>query len=96
MPAAPPAREEPAKPMSSEQRNEIRALFAALGVANAREQFDLVEVLTGVRLRSVVDLDAKNAGMLIPRLRKRVESRSATTTGNAWNDREEDTWIDNL
>lgn len=96
MPAAPPTRDEPAKPMSSEQRNEIRALFATLGVASAREQFALVEVLIGVRLQSVVSLDAKNAGVLIPRLRRRVESRSTVSTGNTWDDREEDTWIDNL
>lgn len=87
---------EAAPPMTGEQRAEIRDLFAQLDVRTAREQFDLVDILIGIRLRSVADLDAKNAAVLIPRLRKRVASQAKTSIGNSWADREEDTWIDNL
>ncbi|MCS3442811.1 hypothetical protein [Microbacterium phyllosphaerae] len=91
-----PSDDEHQRPMSPEQREEIRALFSTLGIAVAQEQFGIVDALIGVRLQSVTDLDSKNAGVLIPRLRKRVESRQRTPSGNSWNDREEDTWIDNL
>ena len=84
--------------MRNEQRDEIRSLFASLGLATAREQFELVNVLIGVRLNSVTELTATNASALIHRLRERVSSRSKSKalTGNSWADREEDTWIDRL
>lgn len=87
---------EPVSPMTGEQRAEIRTLFSQLHVRAAREQFDLVDVLIGIRLRSVADLDTKSAAALIPRLRKRVASQAKISTGNSWADREEDTWIDIL
>lgn len=96
VPDEPPIRVERREPMSWEQRDAIRSLFSTLGISAAQEQFKLVEILIGVRLHSVTDLDSKNAGLLIPRLRNRVDSRLKTPSGNSWNDREEDTWIDNL
>lgn len=87
---------EPLPPMTDEQRAEIRALFSQLRIPTAPEQFDLVDVLIGKKLHSVADLDKKNAAVLIPRLRARVASRSKTSSGDSWTDREEDTWIDNL
>lgn len=91
-----PAAAEHVPPMTGEQRAEIRALFSELHVRTAREQFDVVDVLIGIRLHSVADLDRKNAAALIPRLRARVTSQSKISTGDSWTDREEDTWIDNL
>ncbi|WP_429462431.1 hypothetical protein [Microbacterium sp. ZKA21] len=82
--------------MTEAQRVEIRNLFAALDISTAREQFELVHVLVGARIQSVADLDATKAAALVPRLRKRVESQSRQSTGSSWDDREEDTWIDNL
>lgn len=86
----------PVSMMRTEQREEIRSLFGSLGLTTAREQFELVNTLIGVRLNSVTELDATNASVLIHRLGMRVESRSKSSTGNAWADREEDTWIDRL
>lgn len=86
----------PPAPMTAEQRGQIRDLFAILGVSTAHEQFRLVDVLVGVRLRSVGELTSKSAAILIPRIRERVESHSRSQTGNSWTDREEDTWIDKL
>lgn len=91
-----PPRVDVVQPLSPEQRDEIRVLFAQLGITSAQEQFALVEVLIGLRLQSVAGLDSKNAAALIPRLRKRVDSRSKSSSGSAWDTREEDTWIDNL
>lgn len=85
-----------AQPMTEGQRAQIRRIFATLGVSTASEQFDLVHVLVGVRLKSVADLDSKTAATLIPRLSKRVQSRERDSTGDSWADREDDTWIDKL
>lgn len=82
--------------MTGSQRTEIRSLFAALAVSDARGQFDLVNELIGVRLVSVGDLTALDAQRLIPILRGRVATRSRASTGSSWSDRDEDTWIDKL
>lgn len=97
-PVDPRVRAAPIPMMRNEQRDEIRSLFASLGLATAREQFELVNVLIGVRLNSVTELAATNASALIHRLRERVDSgpKSKASTGNSWADREEDTWIDRL
>ncbi len=83
-------------PLTDTQRVELRTMFAALEKTTAREQFALVEELIGVRLARVGDLSSPSASLLIERLRKRVASHSRTSTGSAWDDREEDTWIDRL
>lgn len=82
--------------MTDEQRSIIRNQFAQLGLRTAPEQFALVDELTGVRLSSVAELRAVQASLLIERLRGRVASAQRESTGNAWADREEDTWIDRL
>ncbi|MEW1962959.1 hypothetical protein AB0269_10930 [Microbacterium sp. NPDC077644] len=89
---------EPERPasMTDAQRGEIRGLFAKLGKTTAHEQFALVDELIGVRLQRVTDLTSSNASLLVHRLRQRVDSQTRISTGNAWTDREEDTWIDRL
>lgn len=86
----------PQPPMTDEQRGTIRELFGELGLRAAREQFALVEQLTGIRLSSVAELRSVQASLLIDRLRARVASARRTTTGDAWADRDEGTWIDKL
>ncbi len=82
--------------LSLKQRQAIRELFAQLGVTDARAQFDMVAELTGVRIASVVELEAETANVLLHMLRGRVASSGRANTGNAWADRDEDTWIDRL
>jgi len=82
--------------MTSEQRLEIRALFAALQVGDARTQFAVVKELTGSEITAVHQLSAASAHRLIGQLNARVREAGARRTGNAWLDREEDTWIDRL
>jgi DNA polymerase-3 subunit epsilon len=83
-------------PLSPAQRQGIRELFAQLGVTEARAQFELVAELTGVRIASVAELGAEPANVLLQMLRSRVARCGHDTTGNAWADRDEDTWIDRL
>lgn len=82
--------------MTDEQREDVRALFAQLGIATAREQFAVIEELTGTRISAVADLQASTAHRAILGLRRRLETRGQVTTGNAWDDRDAPTWIDQL
>lgn len=83
-------------PMTDSQRSEIRDLFARLDVATAALQFEATAELTGVRINSVGELDAATAHRLIGALKRRVVSSGRVASGNSWDDREEDTWIDRL
>lgn len=92
-----PAEEQAAPtPMTAHQRQTIRDLFAQIGVVTARAQFDVVAELTGVRIASVTELGVGPANALIQMLRGRASRAGHVNTGNAWADREEDTWIDRL
>lgn len=86
------------RPMTPEQRAQIRELFNELGVIDARAQFDVVKELTAVDIARVVDVSAATAQRLIEGLRRRL-SKSATPRaagGTAWDQREGDTWIDKM
>lgn len=82
--------------MSDSQRTAIRALFQALGITSAREQFDQVAEMTGKRIAAVGELDARTANTLISLMKARVNGLGRSSTGNSWDDRQEDTWIDRL
>jgi len=83
-------------PMTALQRQTISELFAQVGVVDADAQFDIVAELTGVRITSVAQLEVGQANVLIQMLRGRAARSGHVNTGNAWADREEDTWIDRL
>jgi hypothetical protein len=83
-------------PITSRQREMVRELFAQLGIADARGQFDLVAELTGVRITAVNQLTMADTNTLIRMLTARVTNVGRQHTGNAWADRAEDTWIDQL
>ncbi|MWV51624.1 hypothetical protein GRS96_20375 (plasmid) [Rathayibacter sp. VKM Ac-2803] len=82
--------------MTQATRGQIRQAFAKLGVTTAREQFKVATELTGLQITSVADLTQRQAQTLLISLTRRVESAGARRTGNAWADRDEDTWIDKL
>lgn len=84
------------KQMTESQRQMIREACGQLGVLTAKDQFDLVEETIGIRIISVAELRQDQAQNLIYRLQSRVGSLGKKNTGNSWDDREEDTWIDKL
>jgi DNA polymerase-3 subunit epsilon len=91
-PAAEPA-------MSDATRARVRQSFAELGITTAREQFAMVAELTGQKVASVAEMTQKQALSLLLGLSRRIESARTSSkqgTGNAWVDRDEDTWIDKL
>lgn len=83
-------------PMTDDQRAAIRSHFHELGISDAKAQFAVVKELTGTTIQSVRELSGLTAHRLIGGLRKRVQNAHKVHTGNAWDDREEDTWIDRL
>ena len=52
--------------------------------------------LTGTEIARVGDLSAANAHRVIEGLEARVRDAGRQYTGNAWTDRDEETWIDRL
>ncbi len=82
--------------MSAEQRATIRALFAELGLADAKSKFAAVGELTWTAIGSVSELTASRAAGVINGLHSRIDAMSRSRTGNAWVDREGETWIDRL
>ena len=82
--------------MSDATRGQVRQAFARLGVTTAREQFAVVAELTGQHITSVAGLTQRQAQTLLLSLSRRVEAATTRSTGNAWADRAEDTWIDKL
>jgi len=82
--------------MTDSQRHSIRLGFQELKIADAREQFAVVLELTGQNITSVAQLEARHAQTLIFGLDEKIKTSGRQNTGNAWDDREEDTWIDKL
>jgi hypothetical protein len=82
--------------ITPEQRTRVRDAFARLGVTEARAQFEIVYELTAQRVRSPDELQARHAQALVERLADRLRTQNIQRTGNAWDDREDDTWIDKL
>ena len=82
--------------ISPNQRSVIRDAFGRLGISDAREQFKVVYELTAQQARSPAELQARHAQALISGLADRIRALGVARSGNAWDDREEDTWIDRL
>lgn len=82
--------------MTETQREAIRSRFAVLGIDNASEQFAVVRELTGQTVSSVGEVTAEQAQRLIDSLTSRIRRAGRTTSGNAWTDRDSETWIDKL
>jgi hypothetical protein len=83
-------------PMSPSQRDAIRKAFGQLGITDVRGQFAMVKEMTGQEIGSVQQLESRHAQTLIYRLTDKINTSGRKNTGNAWDDREEDTWIDKL
>lgn len=82
--------------MTASQREIIRGLFSQLAISDARRQLEVVHELTGVRVSAVAEVDSRVANTLIAMLPGRIHRIGKENTGNSWDDREEDTWIDRL
>jgi hypothetical protein len=84
-------------PIRDEQVQHIRDAFAAAGIEGQDDRKTLIESVSSRPVGSLRDLLAVEASLILATLKKRVEAKPVKeSTGSAWDDREEDTWIDKL
>lgn len=82
-------------PIKPEQIQIIREAFEKAGVASQDERKALIESVLAREVASLRKLKAVEARRILQRI-EGLHSRKAESTGSAWDNREEDTWIDKL
>lgn len=82
-------------PVRPEQVAKLRREFERAGIMGQEERKEIVESVTGRPVASLHDLqDVEGQRILV--LVKGINPRKPDRTGTAWDDREEETWIDKL
>lgn len=82
-------------PIKTEQIQAIRDAFERAGVEGQDDRKALIESVVLREVSSIRELRAVD----VPRILQRIEglrSSKPASTGSAWDNREEDTWIDKL
>ncbi|MDR6688976.1 DNA polymerase-3 subunit epsilon [Arthrobacter sp. 1088] len=82
-------------PIKPEQVQEIRAAFEKAGVESQSDRKALIESVIIREVASLRELRAVEARRILQRI-EGLRSPKAASTGSAWDNREEDTWIDKL
>jgi hypothetical protein len=82
-------------PIKPEQIQEIRAAFDKAGVESQSDRKALIESVVIREVASLRELRAVEARRILQRI-DGLHSPQAASTGSAWDNREEDTWIDKL
>lgn len=83
-------------PITDAQVAEIRAAFNDAGINEQDERKSVIEACMVRPVTSLRDLYATDAQRLLNLLRQRKENRPKVMGGSAWDNREEETWIDRL
>lgn len=78
-----------------EQIQEIRDAFERAGVVSQDDRKALIESVIMGEVESLRELKAVDTRRILQRING-LHSRNATSTGSAWDNREDDTWIDKL
>lgn len=82
-------------PIREDQVRQLRDAFAAAGINSMDERKAIIESCTVRPVTTIRDLLAKDVRLVL----RRIEVRSLPsrpTSGSAWDNREEETWIDKL
>jgi hypothetical protein len=82
-------------PVRSEQVAEIREAFERAGITGQDQRKEIVDSVTFRSVASLRDLQAVEAHRILKVL-KGMQSSKPDRKGSAWDNREEDTWIDKL
>lgn len=82
-------------PIKSEQVQAIRDAFEKAGVVSQDDRKALIESVVVREVASLRELNAVDARRILQRI-EGLRSPKPTSTGSAWDNREEDTWIDKL
>jgi hypothetical protein len=83
-------------PITDGQIAQIREAFADAGIHEQNERKAVIESCVVRGVSSLRDLYATEAYRVLNLLRQRKDARPKTVGGSAWDNREEDTWIDKL
>ncbi|CCQ47181.1 putative uncharacterized protein [Pseudarthrobacter siccitolerans] len=82
-------------PIKPEQIQTIRDAFEEAGMVSQDERKALIESVLVREVASLRELKAVEAQRILQRI-EGLHSRKPVSTGSAWDNREEDTWIDKL
>ncbi len=82
-------------PIRDSQVQQLRAAFAAAGIASMDDRRAIIESCTIRPVRSIRELLAKDVRPILRRIQER-NLNSPQINGSAWDNRDEDTWIDKL
>ena len=84
-------------PIRDEQVQHIREAFQSAGIDEQSERKALIESVASRPVASLRELLAVEASLVLGAIRKLANAKPAQkSSGSAWDDREEDTWIDKL
>lgn len=82
-------------PIKKEQIQAIRDAFERAGVVSQDDRRALIESVVVREVASLRELKAVDARRILQRI-EGLRSPKPASTGSAWDNREEDTWIDKL
>jgi len=82
-------------PIKTEQIQAIRDAFEKAGVVGQDDRRALIESVVVREVSSLRELQAVDARRILQRI-EGLRRHKPTSTGSAWDNREEDTWIDKL
>jgi hypothetical protein len=96
LPEAPPASrviEDP--PITPEQIASIRNAFDSAGIAEMAERQEVIQSCVIRKISNIRELYSREVRQVLARI-ERWGCQSEAVSGSAWDNREEDTWIDKL
>ncbi|MFJ5978406.1 hypothetical protein [Pseudarthrobacter oxydans] len=82
-------------PIKTDQIQEIRDAFEEAGVLGQADRKALIESVVVREVSGLRELQAVEVRRILQRIRG-LRGSKPTCTGSAWDNREEDTWIDKL
>lgn len=82
-------------PISEQQIRQLRTAFEAAGMNSMDERRELIESCTIRPVASIRELYARDFRPILRRIEQRTEP-ALNSGGSAWDNRDEDTWIDRL
>lgn len=81
--------------ISPEQMASIRSAFERAGIASMAERQEVIQSCVIRKISNIRELYSRDVRQVLARI-EGWGSKSKPTSGSAWDNREEDTWIDKL
>jgi hypothetical protein len=82
-------------PITPEQVQSLRQAFDSAGITSMEERQQIIESCTIRSVANIRELLARDVRPILDRIEQRKNS-GGPASGTAWDNREEDTWIDKL